>query len=493
MFFIHHGEEIAVLINAILDNLAAIVAGNISAAADKVEGVMAKAIPLVIGFLASLLGVGGIGEKVKSVINAVQKPINKAVDWVLKTVVKPVAKMAARAIGFVKGKVKSGVDWMKKKAKAGVEKLKSKLRGKKPDQAKEPGDETVSVAFAMHGASHHLTLQMGPAPVVDMASASGSDIRALLSQALDSARAQRVAIDDAKTELKSLQTSKKQRGRQEALRCFIQCAEKPSKGGAGASQVEELDAIAALESQITAAARSARTRQKVRQLLQQLAKKLESYANRWNLSNLGPMAERTPKDVGSQLPYRESGRGREETFGTLEAEHIMPGKILNILIRGLSGRRLYTDDAYRGASTLLIPEMMADIKTHQGAGASASDRRLIDAVKATAARINRRLREGHKVNRREIMQINQLLESRVLATKQARDEAIGLVLSGAERAPGRMARSTFADEMRARLPDSAIESTALHQMQELWDLAKRAESVATDSEEEPAEECTCSG
>jgi hypothetical protein len=157
MFFIHHGEEIAVLINAILDNLAAIVAGNISAAADKVEGVMAKAIPLVIGFLASLLGVGGIGEKVKSVINAVQKPINKAVDWVLKTVVKPVARLAARAVGWVKGKAKSASAWLKKKAQAGIGKVKDKLKstfGKR--DRRTPAERRASLESAMRDAQTKL-------------------------------------------------------------------------------------------------------------------------------------------------------------------------------------------------------------------------------------------------------------------------------------------------------------------------------------------------
>ena len=150
MFFINHGEEIRVLVNTILDNLAAIVAGNIGAAANLVESVMAKAIPMIIGFLASLLGVGGIGEKVKEVINAVRKPINKAVDWVLKTVVKPVARLAARAIGWVKGKVKSGVDWLKKKAQAGLGKVKEKVGsafGKK--DRRSPEERRAALTSAM--------------------------------------------------------------------------------------------------------------------------------------------------------------------------------------------------------------------------------------------------------------------------------------------------------------------------------------------------------
>ena len=128
MFFIERGSAIIELVNAILDNLAAIVSGNISAAATLVETVLAKGIPLVIGFLASLLGVGGISAKIKEVINAVRKPINKAVDWVLKSVVKPVAKAAARAIGFAKGKVKAAGAWLKKKGQAGVAFVKAKAK-----------------------------------------------------------------------------------------------------------------------------------------------------------------------------------------------------------------------------------------------------------------------------------------------------------------------------------------------------------------------------
>src|ERR1700674_3389466 len=126
MFFIERGSQIMALVNAILDNLAAIASGNISAAADLVETVLAKGLPLVIGFLASLLGVSGISEKIKEVITAVRKPITKAVDWVLKSVVKPGAKLAARAVGFAKGKVKAAGAWLKKKGQAGVDYLKKK-------------------------------------------------------------------------------------------------------------------------------------------------------------------------------------------------------------------------------------------------------------------------------------------------------------------------------------------------------------------------------
>jgi Domain of unknown function (DUF2431) len=139
MFFVERGSQIMELVNAILDNLGAIVAGNLGVAANLVESVLAKGLPVAISFLASLLGLGGISEKIKEIITAVRKPISGAIDWVLKTVVAPVARMASKAIGWVKGKVKAGVAWIKKKGTAAVDKIKGRF-GKK-GEPKTPQDE----------------------------------------------------------------------------------------------------------------------------------------------------------------------------------------------------------------------------------------------------------------------------------------------------------------------------------------------------------------
>lgn len=83
MFFVEHGKQILDLINAIIDSISSIAKGAIGAAAAFVEGALAKGIPVAIGFLAALLGVGGISEKIKEVINAIREPINAAIDWVI--------------------------------------------------------------------------------------------------------------------------------------------------------------------------------------------------------------------------------------------------------------------------------------------------------------------------------------------------------------------------------------------------------------------------
>ena len=144
MFLVERGQQIVAFVNAILDNLAAIASGAIGAAAGLVESVLAKALPLAISMLASLLGLGGISEKIKEVINAVRAPVDKAIRWLLTTVVKPIAKLAMKGIGWVTGKVKAGVAWVKGKAKAGMDKLKERF-GKTDSKTSEAQAGTAGV------------------------------------------------------------------------------------------------------------------------------------------------------------------------------------------------------------------------------------------------------------------------------------------------------------------------------------------------------------
>jgi hypothetical protein len=98
--------------------------GNVAKAADAVEKAMAKAIPVIVGFLARLIGLGGIGEKVKNVIQKIRKPIDNAIDKVVDWIVEKGKKlwgMVVKGAGAVKEKgkavVKSIFQWWKAKRK----------------------------------------------------------------------------------------------------------------------------------------------------------------------------------------------------------------------------------------------------------------------------------------------------------------------------------------------------------------------------------------
>src|SRR5690349_22085913 len=106
-------------VNSILDSVGAIAKGNIGIVASKVESNLAQALPLAISFLASLLGLGGISEKIHRVIEKVRAPINKAVGFVGMGAVKGGKKLFGGAGKFVRGKVRAGKQWVKNKADAG--------------------------------------------------------------------------------------------------------------------------------------------------------------------------------------------------------------------------------------------------------------------------------------------------------------------------------------------------------------------------------------
>src|SRR5258706_3448578 len=103
MFFINRGSQILALVNAIIDSMAAIAKGSIGVAAKWIEDALAKAIPVAIGFLASLLGLGDISGTIKQTIEKAQAPVNKAIDWVINLAVKAV-KAVGKFVGGALGK-----------------------------------------------------------------------------------------------------------------------------------------------------------------------------------------------------------------------------------------------------------------------------------------------------------------------------------------------------------------------------------------------------
>ena len=83
MFLVDNIDSILDFVEAVLNSIEAIADGAIDGAAAWIESALAKMIPLLIGFLARLIGLGGISEKIKAFIKKVQAPIDKAIDWVI--------------------------------------------------------------------------------------------------------------------------------------------------------------------------------------------------------------------------------------------------------------------------------------------------------------------------------------------------------------------------------------------------------------------------
>ncbi|PSB22160.1 DUF4157 domain-containing protein [Phormidesmis priestleyi ULC007] len=103
MFFVERGSQIIALVNAVLDSVGAIAEGAIGVAASAVENALSKAVPVVISFLAALLGVTGISKKVREIIEKVQAPVSKAINWLINKAYNLV-KSAGKLLGFGKSK-----------------------------------------------------------------------------------------------------------------------------------------------------------------------------------------------------------------------------------------------------------------------------------------------------------------------------------------------------------------------------------------------------
>ena len=108
-FFVDNAAKIKAVVDRILDSIEDILDGG-GKVAGMIEETLAKFIPMVIEFVASLLGFGGIGAKVQEIIKSVRGSIDKAIDWLI-------------------SKIFSALKWVWEKMKAGAKAVKSKLTG----------------------------------------------------------------------------------------------------------------------------------------------------------------------------------------------------------------------------------------------------------------------------------------------------------------------------------------------------------------------------
>ncbi|WP_288461004.1 hypothetical protein [uncultured Chryseobacterium sp.] len=78
-FFIQRAAQIMELVKSFTDSIKAIASGNVSAVAKSIENALGRAVPVLIGFLASLLGIGGLADKILGVIRKIRQRIENAI------------------------------------------------------------------------------------------------------------------------------------------------------------------------------------------------------------------------------------------------------------------------------------------------------------------------------------------------------------------------------------------------------------------------------
>ncbi|MFD8009283.1 hypothetical protein [Streptomyces sp. NPDC058955] len=148
-FVVNQGAQIADFVNAVLDAVIEIANGGAAGVPKMVETALAASIPLLIGFLAALLGIGGLANKVKSVFQAVSRPVNRAIDKIVDFIAK-------------KGKA------LWQKSKGGSSKNKSNteaLDGRSDSVGKLP---LPSKRFVMRDGEQHKVLFTGRGATADL-------------------------------------------------------------------------------------------------------------------------------------------------------------------------------------------------------------------------------------------------------------------------------------------------------------------------------------
>ncbi|MFL6125327.1 hypothetical protein, partial [Actinophytocola sp.] len=98
-FIVTNGRQIIEFVNTVLDAVIAIARGGTGGVPALVERALARSIPVLIGALAALLGIGGIAGKVKQIFQKLARPVNRAVDWVVAKIAGLVRKLWAKLKG----------------------------------------------------------------------------------------------------------------------------------------------------------------------------------------------------------------------------------------------------------------------------------------------------------------------------------------------------------------------------------------------------------
>ena len=96
-FFIEKIQQIGAVVASFIDSIAAIAAGQVAAAAKRVEQTMANTLTVVLAFLAKFAGLGNIPDKFVGIVKKIRQPIDKGLDKIVAWLGGMLSKLLAAA------------------------------------------------------------------------------------------------------------------------------------------------------------------------------------------------------------------------------------------------------------------------------------------------------------------------------------------------------------------------------------------------------------
>lgn len=197
--FFRYLKQMLEVVDRVLDGLGGIVKGAIAQAAGFVEDALDKILPIAIGFAASIAGLGNISEKIKEILEAVNKKIDEAIDAIINGAVNAIEKIWQAIL--------SGVDKAKDMVRKGIDALFAWWEKKAPFKDKD--NKPHNIFFEGEGDSAQL-----------MVASKKEDYETFLSHVkVDATKPEQVAaLAEAKKWAKKLQDMIRKRERSESIK-----------------------------------------------------------------------------------------------------------------------------------------------------------------------------------------------------------------------------------------------------------------------------------
>lgn len=127
MVFVEKIKKIVQVVTSFINSIVEIAAGNIGAAAAKVESTLGGLLSLAISFLAGFLGLGKVASKVRDVVTKIRGVVDKALDTAINFIISKAKTLFAYLFGKGKdGKPADADPEKQKKIDAGIKALHAK-------------------------------------------------------------------------------------------------------------------------------------------------------------------------------------------------------------------------------------------------------------------------------------------------------------------------------------------------------------------------------
>lgn len=102
-----YARQILEAVDRYLDGIVSIARGAIGAAAGFLERALARLLPAAIGFVANWVGLGGLGRRIRQMIERIRARVDRAIDWLINRGVR-VIDAVLRGVRAVGGAIRSG-------------------------------------------------------------------------------------------------------------------------------------------------------------------------------------------------------------------------------------------------------------------------------------------------------------------------------------------------------------------------------------------------